>query len=48
MTRYDELMEALKAASTEEEKKEIIIKIKALKAYEDAYRYNAKEMEILS
>ena len=48
MTRYDELMATLKKATTDEEKQNIIIKIKALKAYEDAYRYNAKEMELLS
>jgi len=48
MTRYDELMSALKKAETTEEKQALIIKIKALKAYEDAYKYNAKEMEILS
>ena len=48
MTRYDELMNALKKAKTDDEKQELIIKIKALKAYEDAYKYNAKEMEILS
>lgn len=48
MTRYDELMAALKKANTEKEKEELIIKIQALKAYEDAYKYNAKEMELLS
>lgn len=48
MTRYEELMAALKKAETDEEKHALIIKIKALKAYEDAYKYNAKEMEILS
>ncbi len=48
MKRYDELMAALKQAKTEEEKKSIMIKIQALKAYEDAYKYNAKEMELLS
>lgn len=48
MTRYDELMNALKKAKTKEEKQDLIIKIKALKTYEDAYKYNAKEMEILS
>lgn len=48
MERYDELMEQLKQATTEEEKQSIIIKIKALKTYEDAYKYNAKEMELLS
>ena len=35
-------------AKTQEERKEIKIKIKALKVYEDAYKYNAKEMELLS
>ena len=48
MKRYDELMAALKQATTEEEKKIIMIKIKALKTFEDAYKYNAKEMELLS
>ena len=48
MTRYDELMQQLKIATTEEEQKRIIDKITALKAYENAYRYNAKEMELLS
>lgn len=48
MTRYDELMTALKNAKTAQEKEELIIKIQALKAYEDAYKYNAKEMELLS
>lgn len=48
MTRYDELMAALKKAVTDKEKEELIIKIQALKAYEDAYKYNAKEMELLS
>jgi len=48
MKRYDELMKALKEAKTQEERKEIKIKIKALKVYEDAYKYNAKEMELLS
>jgi len=48
MKRYDELMKALKEAKTEEEKRIIKIKIKALKTYEDAYKYNAKEMELLS
>lgn len=48
MTRYDELMAALKKATTPEEKKDLIVKIQALKAYEDAYKYNAKEMELLS
>lgn len=48
MTRYDELMAALKKATTEQEKEDLIIKIQALKAYEDAYKYNAKEMELLS
>ena len=37
MTRYDELINALKKAKTNEEKQELIIKIKSLKAYEDAY-----------
>lgn len=48
MNRYDELIEQLKNAQTEKEKQEIAIQIKALKIYEDAYRYNAKEMERLS
>ena len=48
MERYDELMKALKEAKTPVERKKIIIKIKALKVYEDAYKYNAKEMELLS
>lgn len=48
MKRYDELMKALKEAKTPEEKKTIKTKIKALKVYEDAYKYNAKEMELLS
>lgn len=49
MNRYDELIEHLKNAQTEKEKQEeIAIQIKALKIYEDAYRYNAKEMERLS
>ena len=48
MKRYDELMQALKNAKTPEEKKIIITKIQALKVYEDAYKYNAKEMELLS
>lgn len=48
MKRYDELIERLKAAQSEAEKEKIAIQIKALKTYEDAYRYNAKEMELLS
>lgn len=48
MTRYEELIEQLKLAKTDAEKEEIAIQIKALKTYEDAYRYNAKEMELLS
>ena len=48
MKRYDELMKALKEAKTPEERKKIISKIQALKVYEDAYKYNAKEMELLS
>lgn len=48
MTRYDELMAALKKATTPKEKEDLIVKIQALKAYEDAYKYNAKEMELLS
>lgn len=48
MERYDELMKALKEAKTPEEKKSIEIKLLALKVYEDAYKYNAKEMELLS
>lgn len=48
MTRYDELIKQLKSAKTESEKEEIAVQIKALKTYEDAYRYNAKEMELLS
>ena len=48
MTQYDELMEQLKKATTASEKEELAAKIKALKAYEDAYKYNAKEMELLS
>lgn len=48
MTRYDELMAQLKKALTEAEKEELAAQIKALKTYEDAYKYNAKEMELLS
>ena len=48
MTRYEELVEQLKLAKTDAEKEEIAIRIKALKVYEDAYKYNAKEMELLS
>lgn len=48
MTRYEELIAQLKAAQTESEKQNIAVKIKALKVYEDAYKYNAKEMERLS
>ena len=48
MTRYDQLIEQLKAAKTEADKQEIAIQIKALKVYEDAYKYNAKEMDLLS
>ena len=48
MTRYEELIAQLKAAKTEPEKQNIAVKIKALKVYEDAYKYNAKEMEQLS
>lgn len=43
MTRYEELIAQLKAAQTESEKQNIAVKIKALKVYEDAYKYNAKE-----
>jgi hypothetical protein len=48
MKSYDELMVELKKATDQKQKEEIIIQIKALKAYEDAYKYNAKEMELLS
>lgn len=48
MTRYEELIAQLKAAKIESEKQNIAVKIKALKVYEDAYKYNAKEMEQLS
>ena len=70
MTRYDELMAALKKATTTEEMVLLVLflvqrlqlfenflplfiqfcdmEIQALKAYEDAYKYNAKEMELLS
>ena len=47
-TRYAELMEQLKAAKTEAEKEEMASQIKALKTYEDAYRYHARQMELLS
>lgn len=48
MKRYDELIEQLKNAKTEEEKQEIESRLLALKAFHDAYTFNAKQMELLS
>ena len=48
MSKYEKLIEELKKATTDEEKRKIEAKILAIKAYNDAYMYNPKEMDLLS
>ena len=48
MSKYEKLIDELKNATTEEEKRKIEAKILAIKAYNDAYKYNSKEMDLLS
>lgn len=48
MKTYEQLIEELKTAKTDQERQHIKEQIIAIKTYNDAYTFNAKEMKLLS